>query len=91
MSRAADERIDQGVLRYCGHVERMVKNRIAKRLYVGECDGSSSAFRPWKRWIDTVNECLRKICLDVRQTRKMLQDRSICILLWFNLHSPPNG
>ena len=31
---------------------------------------------PRKRWIDTVNECLRKRGLDVRQARKMVQGRS---------------
>ena len=28
-----------------------------------------------KKWIDTVKECLRKNVLDVRQVRKMVQDR----------------
>ena len=40
-----------------GHVERMERGRIAKRGYVGECAGSHSVVRPWKRWIDTVKEC----------------------------------
>ena len=43
-------RIDVGVLRRFSHVER---DRIAKRVYVGECVGSSSVGRPWMRWIDT--------------------------------------
>ena len=28
------------------------------REYVGESAGSHSVGRPWKRWIDTVEECL---------------------------------
>ena len=28
-----------------------------------------------KRWIDTVKDCLRKRGLDVRQVRRMVQDR----------------
>ena len=32
--------------------------------------------RPQKRWIDTVRECLIKRDLDVRQARRMVQDRS---------------
>ena len=36
-----DEKIDEGVLRWFGHVERM-NNKIAKRVYVGECAGSRS-------------------------------------------------
>ena len=45
-----DERIDEDVLWWFGHVKRMEKGRIAKRVYVGECAGSHSEGRPWKRW-----------------------------------------
>ena len=48
--------IDEGVLQWFGHVEM---DRIAKRVYVGECTSSHLAGKPWKRWIDTVNEWLR--------------------------------
>ena len=34
-----DERIDEGVLRWFGHVKRMENDWIAKRVYVGECEG----------------------------------------------------
>ena len=54
----SDERID-GVLRWLGLVERMENDRIAKRFYVVECDGSCSVGRPRKRWIDAVKECLK--------------------------------
>ena len=60
-----DEKTDEGVLRWFGHVERMERDRIAKRVYVGESAGSVR-----KRWIDTVKECLRKRGLDVRQARE---------------------
>ena len=74
MTKGIDGRIDEGVLRWFGHVERMEKNRIAKRVYVGECDGSRSVGRPRKRWIDTMNDNLRKRVLDIRQARRMVQD-----------------
>ena len=38
----------------------MEKERIAKRVYVGECAGSCSEGRSRKRGIDIVTECLRK-------------------------------
>ena len=57
-------------------MERMEKDRIAKRVYLGECAGSCSVGRPRKRWIDTVEDCLRKRGLDVRQSMRMIQDRS---------------
>ena len=71
-----DERIDEGVLQWFDHVERMENDRIAKRVYLGVCVGSHSMGRPRKRWKDTVNDCLRKRCLYVRQARRIVQDRS---------------
>ena len=76
MTKGVDERIDEGVLRWFGHVERMENDRIDKRVYVGECADSRSVGRPRKRWTDIVNECLEKRGLDVRQARGMVQDRS---------------
>ena len=54
VTKGVDERIDEGVLRWFGHVERMEINRIARKVYVRECAGSPSMGRPQKRWIDTV-------------------------------------
>ena len=62
-----DERID-GALQWFSHVYRMEN--------VGECAGSHSVgtlYTPWRRWIDTVNNCLKKRCLDVRQAGEMPQ------------------
>ena len=50
------ERIDECVLRWFGHMKRMEKDRIPKRVYAG----SRSVGRPRKRWIDIVKECLKK-------------------------------
>ena len=49
-------------------MERIERDRIAKRVYVGEHAGSWSVGRLWKRLIDTVK--------DVKQTRRIVQDRS---------------
>ena len=35
--KGLDERIDETVLRWFGHVERMERDRITKSVYVGEC------------------------------------------------------
>ena len=56
---------------------RRESDRIAKRVYVGECGGSLSVGRPWKRWIDTLKDCLKKRGLDVRQASRMVHDRSV--------------
>ena len=44
----------------------MKRDRIAKRVYVGECAGSRSMGRPLTRWVDTVKECLNNKGLDIR-------------------------
>ena len=61
-------------------LERM-ENMIAKGLHAGECAGSYSVLRPWKRWIDTTKDCLKKKGLDVGQARRMVYGRNEW--LWF--------
>ena len=56
VTKGVDERINEGVLQWFGHLERMENDRFAKRVYVGEFAG-----KLWKRWIvDTMKECLKK-------------------------------
>ena len=77
VTEGVDEKIDEGVLRWFGQVERMGNNRNAKLVYVGKYAGSRSVGRQRKRWINTVKGCLKKRGLDVRQARKMVNDRSV--------------
>ena len=56
----------KGLVKVCswsGHVERIERDKIIKRV----CSVG---------WIDTMKDCLRKRGLDVRQARRMFQDRS---------------
>ena len=76
VKKGVGERIDEGVLRWFLHVERMESDRIAKRVYVRECSDSCSVGRPRKRWIDTVKKCLKKRGLDIRQARRKVQYRN---------------
>ena len=48
-TKGVDEKIDERVLRWFGHVERMENDRNAKRVYVGECAGSRLVGRARKR------------------------------------------
>ena len=41
--------VDESVLRWFGHIERMENDRMAKRVYVGKCVGSRLVGRPQKR------------------------------------------
>ena len=62
---------EEDFLLWFGHVERMEDDRIAKRIYIGECPGSRSVGRSRKSWIDTVKDCLKKRGLDLSQARRM--------------------
>ena len=37
MRKGVDEKIDESVLRWFGHVERLENASTTKRVYVGEC------------------------------------------------------
>ena len=74
MKKGLDERIDEGMLWWFSHMERMESDKIAKRVNVGKCAGICSVGRLRKRWTDTVKEFLRKRGLDVWQARRMVQD-----------------
>ena len=60
MTKEVDKRIEEGVLRWFGHVERIERDRIVKRVYAGDCAGSRSVGRPGKRWTDTVKYCFNE-------------------------------
>ena len=77
VTKGVDKKMDEGVLQWFSHVERMENNRIAKRVYVEVCAGSCSVYKLWKRWTDYMKECLKKRGLDVRQVRRMVHDRCV--------------
>ena len=74
MKKGLDKRIDEGVLWWFGHGERMKNDRIVKS-HVGAWAGSHSVGRLQKRWIDTVKEFKEKR-IGYQATRRMVQDRS---------------
>ena len=75
VTKSLDEKIDEGVLPWFSHVERM-ENGLLRGVYVRECAGRRSVGRLLKRWIDTA-DCLKKRGLGVRQPRRIVHDRSM--------------
>ena len=49
VTKGADEKIDECVLRFFGYVEKMENDKFGKRVYVGEGAGSRSVGKPRKR------------------------------------------
>lgn len=75
IAKGMDELIDESVLRWYGHVERMEGERVVRRVYVSEGVGRRSIGRPRKRWKDNVSECIRKRGLSLNEAELLVRDR----------------
>ena len=75
MQKSLECRIEEGVLRWYGHVERMNDSRIVKRIYQSEFVGKRRVGRPRRTWRDYVNECVRKRGEYVTGAERMVNDR----------------
>lgn len=60
-------------IRWAGHVQRMTEDRAVKIMLIGGPGGRKSRVRPRSRWVDDVDEDLRR--LGVRRWRRVAQDR----------------
>ena len=79
---SVSQRIDQGVLRWFGHVERMGDERMAKRVYKSDMEGGRRRGGPRKCWMDGEKEVLARKDLIIQEAKVSVQDRnewqSIC-------------
>ena len=69
------KRLMKVILRWFSHIGSMENDKIAKRVNVEICVGSPLIGRLRKRWIDSLNDCLKKWGLNVGQPRRMVYDR----------------
>jgi hypothetical protein len=53
--------IKKGRITWAGHVQRMPETRIVKKVFLGKPDGRRRKGRPRKRWLDDLEEDLRKL------------------------------
>ena len=75
VKKGVNERINETILRWFGHLERMDESRLVKRMYNGECVGKRPVGRPKKRWIDSVKECLNERNVNLVEARRMVCNR----------------
>ena len=75
-SVSVGQRMDQGLLRWFGHVERMGDERLAKRVYESDVRGVRRRGRPRKCWMDGVKETLERKGLNIQEAKVSVQDRS---------------
>ena len=74
---SVSQRMDQGVLRWFGHVERMENERMVKRVYESDVRGVRRRGRPRKCWMDGVKETLGRMNLNIQEAKVSVQDRSV--------------
>jgi hypothetical protein len=65
--------IKKGRIRWAGHVQRMPETRSVKKVFLGKPDERRRRGRPRKRWLDDLEEDLRK--LGVKGLRRKVEDR----------------
>ena len=75
VEKGINERINESMLRWFGHVERMDDSRMVKRMYKSECIGKRPPGRAKRRWIDSVEECLVEKNVSLVQARRLAHDR----------------
>ena len=78
---SVSQRIDQGVLKWFGHVETMGDERMAKTVYESDMRGVRRG-KPRKCRMDGVKEVLARKGLNIQESKVSVQDRnewrSIC-------------
>jgi hypothetical protein len=77
VKKGVTERINEYILRWFGHMERMDVNRLVKRMYNSECVGDRPVGRPKKRWIESLKECLTERNVSLVEARRIVHDRSV--------------
>jgi hypothetical protein len=63
--------IKKARLRWLGHVERMSEYRVIKKLYMSKPEGRRSVGRRNMRWLDDVEEDLRKMRISGSEKSRM--------------------
>ena len=68
-------KIEINQLRWFGHVNRMNDNRIAKSIYSARTQGKRPKGRPRRKWVEDIEEALRKRNLTLTEGNRKCQDR----------------
>ena len=75
IERELASRADQRVLRWFGHVERMDKYRMARRVLMAEVSGGRVRGRPRLGWMDGVKVASGNRGMTVEAVRQYAKDR----------------
>ena len=69
------ERAEEGVLKWFGHMERMSEERLTKKIYVSEVEGTRRRGRPIWMWKDGVKGILSGRGLSMQEGERSARNR----------------
>jgi len=75
IGRGVLERAEERMLKWFGHMERMGRDRVVRRVYDAEVEGDRGRGRPRRRWMDGVREALEGRGMTVEEGRVRAGDR----------------
>ena len=75
VGRKLSDRLDQKVLGWYGHMERMNEERLTKRVWSAEAKGVRPRGRPRMKWMDGVKKAMEVRGLSLVQGRERARDR----------------
>ena len=70
-----EQKMDQSILRWFGHVERMGNERMVRRVYDSEVRGVRARGRPKKTWEKEVEQCLRRKSFSLQEAKVIVHNR----------------
>ena len=68
--------VDMHVLRWFGHIEKMVNKQLLKKVMNAKVDGRSARGRPRFAWIDGVKRPLNDRRMDVKEASERARNRN---------------
>ena len=80
--RPVKEVIEEGQLRWRGHLHRMQKERIAKRVYEARIPEKRKRGRPGKTWEDDVRMAIERRGSTGPEAKKIMRDRKAWKDFW---------
>ena len=75
LQRSLSEREEAAVLQWFGHIEKMEREKLAKKIYRAEAEGNRRRCRPRRRGMDGVKDCLSDRGLTIPEAKECIKDR----------------
>ena len=75
VERQLSSKVDQCVLRWFGHVERMVEECMVEKVIISDVEGNCCRGRPRLGWMDGVKRAFTERFMSMKQSRQNALDR----------------